>query len=182
MDSAEDLRKEEARWVAMGWHVRALREGRGWLQETLARKADVSVATIRALENHVPGRRQTSRTLEKLSRAFQRPRNYLSEYLENVRPEDSVARSRKHPTPLERIQPMLDRLTDAELAIAYGAADYLWRFCRDRIGSEEWWGPILGLHGTLAGEQYRRVRVAAEAENLARDAAVASESSKSQGY
>lgn len=51
-------------------------------------KADVSVATIRAVENHSPGRRQTPRTLEKLSRALQQPGNYLSVYLENAPLED----------------------------------------------------------------------------------------------
>jgi len=65
---------------------------------------------------------------------------------------------RKRLSPLERIQPMLDQLTDAEIAEAYRAADYLWRFCRHRIGREDWWGPILTLHGTLAGEAYRRTR------------------------
>lgn len=71
-----------------------------------------------------------------------------------------MAKSRKHPTPLEQMQPMLDRLTDAEIAQAFSAADYLWRFCQDRIGREDWWGPILGLHGTLAGERYRRTALA----------------------
>jgi transcriptional regulator with XRE-family HTH domain len=88
MDSAEELAREEARWAALGRHLRALRKERRWLQETLAGKADVSVATIRAVENHSPGRRQTPRTLEKLSRALQQPGDYLSAYLENAPLED----------------------------------------------------------------------------------------------
>ncbi len=68
----------------MGRHLRLLRQERRWLQKTLAQKADVSVATIRAVENHSPGRRQTPRTLEKLSRALQQPGDYLTAYLEHA--------------------------------------------------------------------------------------------------
>lgn len=119
MDSAEALIKEEARWVAMGQHVRALRQGRRWLQETLAKKADVSVATIRAVENHSPGRRQTSRTLEKLSRALQQPGDYLSVYLENDPPEDSVdgvkASADSLQSPLDLVGPRLDEIVVTRL-------------------------------------------------------------------
>jgi transcriptional regulator with XRE-family HTH domain len=89
MDSAEELAKEEARWAAMGRHLRALREGHRWPQGTLAKKADVSVATIRAIENHIQGRRQTPRTLEKLSRALEQPGDYLRAYLEKGLLDDS---------------------------------------------------------------------------------------------
>lgn len=119
MDSAEELAKEEARWAAMGRHLRALREGQRWLQETLAKKADVSVATIRAVENHSPGRRQTPRTLEKLSRALQRPGDYLSAYLENDPLEDSSGGpevSTVPPqSPLELVVPRLDEIVAARL-------------------------------------------------------------------
>jgi transcriptional regulator with XRE-family HTH domain len=119
MDSAEELAKEEARWAAMGRHLRALREGRRWLQETLAKKADVSVATIRAVENHSPGRRQTPRTLEKLSRALQQPGEYLSTYLENGPLEDSsggLEVSTAPPqSPLDLVVPRLDEIVVARL-------------------------------------------------------------------
>lgn len=71
-----------------------------------------------------------------------------------------MTKSRKHPTRLEQMQPMLDQLTDDEIAMADSAADYLWRFCRHRLDCYEWWAPILSLHGTLAGEQHRRSRAA----------------------
>lgn len=119
MDSAEELAKEEARWVAMGRHLRALREERRWLQETLAKEADVSVATIRAVENHSPGRRQTPRTLEKLSRALQQPGDYLTGYLENAPLEDSSGRpeasAAPSPSALDLVAPRLDEIVVARL-------------------------------------------------------------------
>lgn len=119
MDSAEESAREEARWVAMGQHLRALREGRRWLQETLAKKADVSVATIRAVENHSPGRHQTPRTLEKLSRALQQPGDYLRLYLENAPLEDSSGGAEASATPsqspLDLVVPRLDEIVVARL-------------------------------------------------------------------
>ena len=120
MSSVEGLTKEEeARWVAMGRHVRALREGRRWLQETLAKNADVSVATIRAVENHAPGRRQTPRTLEKLSRALQQPGDYLSAYLENAALENSSGELNASAAPLQSsldlVVPRLDEIVVARL-------------------------------------------------------------------
>jgi len=119
MDSTEELAKEEARWTAMGRHLRALREGHRWPQGTLAKKADVSVATIRAIENHSPGRRQTPRTLEKLSRALQQPGDYLSAYLANGPLEDSsgvLEVSTAPPqSPLDLVVPRLDEIVVARL-------------------------------------------------------------------
>lgn len=119
MDSAEESAKEEARWVAMGRHLRALRARHHWLQETLAKQADVSVATIRAVENHIPGRRQTPRTLEKLSRALQQPGDYLSVYLENAPLEDSSggpeASAALPRSPLDLVVPRLDEIVVARL-------------------------------------------------------------------
>lgn len=114
-----ELAKEEARRAAMGRHLRALRVGRRWRQETLAREADVSVATIRAVENHAPGRHPTPRTLEKLSRALRRPGDYLSVYLEKAPledpiggPEASVARRR---SPGDLMASRLDEIVVARL-------------------------------------------------------------------
>lgn len=119
MDSAEELTTEEARWAAMGRHLRALREGRRWLQVTLAKQADVSVATIRAVENHSPGRRQTRRTLEKLSRALDQPGDYLSVYLENAPLEDSgggpEVSAAPPQSPLDLVVPRLDEIVVARL-------------------------------------------------------------------
>jgi transcriptional regulator with XRE-family HTH domain len=119
MDSTEELAEEEARWAAMGRHLRALRQGRRWLQETLAKQADVSVATIRAVENHSPGRRQTPRTLEKLSRALEQPGDYLRVYLENAPLEDSgggpEARVTPQQSPLDLVVPRLDEIVVARL-------------------------------------------------------------------
>jgi transcriptional regulator with XRE-family HTH domain len=115
----EELAKEEARWAAMGRHLRALRQERRWLQETLAKQADVSVATIRAVENHSSGRRQTPRTLEKLSRALQQPGDYLSVYLENAPLEDSSsgpeASTAPPQSPLDLVVPRLDEIVAARL-------------------------------------------------------------------
>lgn len=98
----------------MGRHLRALRQGRRWLQETLAKEADVSVATIRAIENHSPGRRQTPRTLGKLSRALQQPDDYLSAYLANAPLEDSgdglEASAPPPQSPMDLVVPRLDEM------------------------------------------------------------------------
>ena len=118
MDSGEEL--EEARWAAMGRHLRARREARRWLQETLADGADVSVATIRAIENHAPGRRHTPRTLEKLSRALGEPEDYLGVYLRNPPPEDSshgpeTTSTAPPQSPLDLVVPRLDEIVVARL-------------------------------------------------------------------
>ena len=120
MECAEELAAEEARWRAMGRHLRACREGHRWLQETLAEKADVSVATIRAAENHAPGRRHTRRTLEKLSRALGKPDDYLSVYLTNPQEEDPSAGPETTGTappqsPLDLVAPRLDEIVVARL-------------------------------------------------------------------
>jgi transcriptional regulator with XRE-family HTH domain len=83
MDSAEKPAAEEARWAAMGKHLRELRVGHGWLQETLHEASGVSVATIRAIENHQEGRRHTPRTLKLLSRGLGLADDYLGDYLGN---------------------------------------------------------------------------------------------------
>lgn len=89
MDNAEELAAEEARWTAMGRHLRELRERRRWLQEPFAEESGVSVATIRAIENHPTGRRHTQRTLKRLSRALGEPDDYLINYLRNPPPEEA---------------------------------------------------------------------------------------------
>ena len=92
MDSVEELAAEYAR-SALGQHLRALRERRGWLQETLHKESGVSVATIRSIENCYEGRRPTPRTLSLLSKGLGLPDDYLCDYLENPpakRPSDSV--------------------------------------------------------------------------------------------
>lgn len=83
MDSVEKLAAEEARWVAMGKHLRDLRVGYGWLQETLHEASGVSVATIRSIENHQEGRRHTPRTLKLLSQGLGLADDYLGNYLGN---------------------------------------------------------------------------------------------------
>ena len=121
MDNAEELASEEAGWAEMGRHLRELRLGRGWLQETLADAADVSVATIRTIENHPAGRRHTRRTLEKISRALRLPEDYLSDYRRNPRPQESSDKSeatKTAPPPqsaLELVAPRLDEILVARL-------------------------------------------------------------------
>jgi transcriptional regulator with XRE-family HTH domain len=114
MDSEEELAAEEARWAAMGRHLRRLRDGQ--LQETLAEKSGVSVPTIRAIENHPTGRRHTPRTLKKLSRALGKSDDYLGKYLQNPPPEESAAESEatnNAPPPqsaLDLVVPRLDEI------------------------------------------------------------------------
>lgn len=123
MDSTEEAEEwtgEEARWAALGRHLRALREGHRWHQETLADEADVSVATIRAIENHQAGRRHTRRILEKLSRALGEPEDYLGAYLRNPPPDDSgggpeITRTTPPHSPLDLVAPRLDEIVMARL-------------------------------------------------------------------
>lgn len=119
-EEAEELAGEDPRWAAMGRHLRALRERHRWYQETLAEEADVSVATIRAIENHQAGRRHTRRILEKLSRALGESEDYLSTYLRNPPPEDSAdgpetTRTAPPQSPLDLVAPWLDEIIVARL-------------------------------------------------------------------
>jgi len=121
MDDAEELASEEAGWEKMGRHLRELRAGRGWLQETLAGEADVSEATIRAIENHKPGKRHTPRTLGKLSRALGLPDDYFDDYRRNPpaaepggKPE-AVRTAPPSRSALDLVAPRLDEIVVARL-------------------------------------------------------------------
>lgn len=85
MDGADELAMEEAGWTAMGQQLRRLRTMRGWRQEDLARESGVSVATIRAIENHPLGRRHAVRVLSRLSHALGKPDNHLNDYRKDPR-------------------------------------------------------------------------------------------------
>jgi transcriptional regulator with XRE-family HTH domain len=66
-------------WQQVGRSVEKLRAELGWTQLELANRSGVSLATIRNTE-HATGRR-SRRTLEDLSAALGKPRDYLSEIL-----------------------------------------------------------------------------------------------------
>jgi transcriptional regulator with XRE-family HTH domain len=89
MDEAEDPEARAAREAALGQHLRALREQRGWTQATLSDESGVSQATIRGIEVNYPNvRRRNRATLIALSRALGLPNEYLIGYHENPPPED----------------------------------------------------------------------------------------------
>jgi transcriptional regulator with XRE-family HTH domain len=121
MGSAHEAEKsstEEARWTAMGQHLRELRGTRR--QEDLAEDSGVSVATIRAIENHPPGRRHTPRILKKLSQALGLPDDHLVNYLENPPPQEpgGGAGTTKNPPPrsaLDQVVPRIDEILVARL-------------------------------------------------------------------
>jgi transcriptional regulator with XRE-family HTH domain len=111
VDSAEELAAKEARWTALGRHLRELRDGRRWRQERLAEYSGVSVPTIRAIENHQAGRRHTPRTLQKLSRAFGFGDDYLGNYLENPAQHEAGA-AKSEPPPRASLDQMALRLDE----------------------------------------------------------------------
>lgn len=81
MDEAGSPATRDAREAALGRHLRALREQRGWTQSVLSRESGVSQATIRAIEANYPNVRRRSRaTLIALSRALGLPNDYLIGY------------------------------------------------------------------------------------------------------
>lgn len=89
MDEAGDPATREAREAALGRHLRALREQRGWTQSSLSRESGVSQATIRAIEANYPNvQRRTRATLIALSRALGLPNDYLIGYQASPPPED----------------------------------------------------------------------------------------------
>ncbi|MBO0820100.1 MAG: helix-turn-helix transcriptional regulator [Nocardiopsaceae bacterium] len=89
MDEAGNPATREAREAALGRHLRALREQRGWTQGTLSRESGVSQATIRAIEANYPNVRRRSRaTLIALSRALGLPNDYLIGYQASPPPEE----------------------------------------------------------------------------------------------
>jgi transcriptional regulator with XRE-family HTH domain len=75
-------------WQEVGKGVERLRNERGWTQTELSKRSSVSVATIRNTE-HARGKR-SRRTLEDLSRALDRPRDYFSEILSGPQPAGSA--------------------------------------------------------------------------------------------
>lgn len=89
MDEAGNPATREAREAALGRHLRALREQRGWTQSVLSRESGVSAATIRAIEaNYSNARRRSRTTLISLSRALGLPNDYLIGYQASPPPED----------------------------------------------------------------------------------------------
>lgn len=73
-------------WQAVGRTVTRLREEHGWTQPKLFEHSGVSIATIRNTEKGIGNRGR--RTLEDLSKAFGKPRNYLSEILDGREPPE----------------------------------------------------------------------------------------------
>jgi transcriptional regulator with XRE-family HTH domain len=71
-------------WEEVGRSVESLRNERGWTQTDLSMRSGVSLATIRNTEHAIGSR--SRRTLEDMSRALGRPRDYLSEILEGPHP------------------------------------------------------------------------------------------------
>lgn len=100
---------EEARDVALGRHLRALRRQRGWTQTTLHEKSGISEATIRSIEGNYPRMRRRSRsTLAALSRSLGLSNDYLANYRDNPPPED--LRSRHEAAEIVPQQSVLDVL------------------------------------------------------------------------
>lgn len=73
-------------WRAVGDEVVELRKQRGWTQEELSKRSDVSLATIGKTERAEGSR--TDRILRDLSEAFDKPKNYLSEIFAGRRPPE----------------------------------------------------------------------------------------------
>jgi transcriptional regulator with XRE-family HTH domain len=121
MDNVEGLAAEEEGWARMGRHLRELRLARGLFQVPLAELADVSEPTVRAIENHKPGKRHTPRTLAKISRALGQPEEYLNDYRLNPpaeepgdKPKDIKTVPPPQPTP-DLLAPRLDEIVVAAL-------------------------------------------------------------------
>lgn len=152
MDEAGDAATREAREAALGRHLRALREQRGWTQSTLSRESGVSMATIRAIEASYPNVRRRSRaTLIALSRALGLPNDYLIGYqaspppeelsghltaAENEHPDepprDSAGDGKDWPAVIKAIQDRVkaEMISDAELAwrtrLAHNTVTKIW--------------------------------------------------------
>jgi transcriptional regulator with XRE-family HTH domain len=89
MDRKKELPTMQAR-LALGEHLRSLRDGEGWTQPTLEEVSSVGVATIRSIENAYEGRSPTKRTLMLLSQAFDKPDDYFQDYLTNPPAEQHI--------------------------------------------------------------------------------------------
>jgi transcriptional regulator with XRE-family HTH domain len=81
----EELAAEEAGLTRMGQHLCQRRLAKGWRQEDLSEVSGISVATIRAIENHPAGRRYLGNTLQKLSMALGEADDYLNRYKQEHR-------------------------------------------------------------------------------------------------
>jgi transcriptional regulator with XRE-family HTH domain len=127
-ETPEELAFEEAGWVKMGQHLRQRRLEKAWLQEDLAERSGVSVASIRAIENHPPNRRYRDVTLENLSLTLGEPGDYLSRYQQEHRivepgdqPEAAKARrlpratGRRTPARAAELVPQLDEVVVSRL-------------------------------------------------------------------
>lgn len=75
--------EEKERYVALGRHLKALREARGLTQKALGHLAKMSDSQIRAIENRTAKGRYQDGTLPALSRALGKDENYLDDYLRN---------------------------------------------------------------------------------------------------
>lgn len=145
MDEAGSPTTRAVREAALGRHLRALREQRGWTQSVLSRESGVSQATIRAIEANYPNVRRRSRaTLIALSRALGLPNDYLIGYQDCPPPEELLGQSappdREDPPPegkdwpgvIKAIQDRVksEHISDAELAwrtrLAHNTITKIW--------------------------------------------------------
>lgn len=91
-------------WEEVGRSVERLRSERGWTQAELSARSGVSLATIRNTEHAIGSR--SRRTLEDMSRALGRPRDYLSQILAGPHPPGNAEAIEPGP------QAFLDMLDD----------------------------------------------------------------------
>lgn len=144
MDEAGSPAAREAREAALGRHLRALREQRGWTQSILSRESGVSPATIRAIEANYPNVRRRSRaTLIALSRALGLPNDYLIGYQASPPPEELLGQpaaegegprpeGKDWPGVIKAIQDRVkaEHISDAELAwrtrLAHNTVTKIW--------------------------------------------------------
>jgi transcriptional regulator with XRE-family HTH domain len=94
MKDEQELIATDEQWELLGAHVYRIRLRLGLRQEDVARLADIAEYTYRKIEKHVAGKGHTKKTLEKVSRAFERElqrelgQGYLFDYLRNPQPDD----------------------------------------------------------------------------------------------
>lgn len=89
-------------WRDVAASITRLRNEHGWTQQELSARSGVTQATIRNAE-HARGKR-SHRTMENLSRALGRPKDYLSEVLAGHHPEDTAAPGPGEPDALAPVQ------------------------------------------------------------------------------
>jgi transcriptional regulator with XRE-family HTH domain len=107
----------EAERQKLGKAVRELREGLGWEKPELAERSTLGESTIRQIENATGKSTPRQATLEILSRALEKPPNYLINVLKDIQQDGEPAQIADNATLLLSVEAVRQRLDEVNAEV-----------------------------------------------------------------